>query len=286
MDIGSHVFPTTKYRLIKELLINNSFLEEEDFIEPEPASLLQVRQVHTNEYVNDIENGTLTYADEIRLELPYSKELAEASFLCCGGTIVACNSALQLGKSIHLGGGFHHAYPDHGEGFCVFNDVAIGAVEMMKKNGKVLVIDCDLHQGNGTAFCFKDNPDIFTFSMHQQNNYPLIKEKSDLDIPLKDGTRGAEYNKLLLDNIKTVKKKFMPGSIIYVAGADAYLDDQLGGLALTIEDFKNRDRIIKSETVDCGIPVAVLLAGGYAKKIEETVAIHSNMVITFLELDK
>lgn len=283
IDIGSHVFPTSKYRLIKEFLIKNFNLQENDFVSPEIAAPSMVMQVHTQKYVNDIKNGTLSYADEIRLELPYSEELARASLLCCAGTVMACEIALENGAGVHLGGGFHHAYPDHGEGFCVFNDVAIGAAQMLKKGKKVLVVDCDLHQGNGTAFIFKDNPDVFTFSMHQQNNYPLYKEKSDIDVPLEDGTNGSEYNRLLLNSLKNIEGRFQPDFIIYVAGSDTYKDDQLGGLALTIEDLRDRDCIVKSEC-GTGVPTAVVLAGGYAKRIEDTVSIHSNTVITFLEL--
>ncbi|MFC2061878.1 histone deacetylase [Elusimicrobiota bacterium] len=282
IDIGTHVFPTSKYRLIKEYLISNTILEEKDFIEPEPASVQSISKIHHRKYVNDIKKGTLSIADEIRLELPYSQELAHASFLCCGGTIKACEIAIDNGVGIHLGGGFHHAYPDHGEGFCVFNDVATGALAVAAKRKKVLIVDCDLHQGNGTAVCLKDNKDIFTFSMHQQNNYPLLKEISGMDIALNDGIGGDEYNKLLSDSLKKIKSEFSPDFVIYVAGSDTYVNDQLGGLALTIDDMKDRDRIIVAETVDCGISAAIVLAGGYAEQIEDTVAIHSDTVITFL----
>ncbi len=282
IDIGSHVFPTSKYRLIKEDLIKNHSFREENFIEPRFAAPSEILEVHTEKYVNDIKNGTLSYADEIKLELPYSEELSRASFLCCGGTIMACETALKDGVCVHLGGGFHHAYPDHGEGFCVFNDVAAGAAEMIKKGKKILVIDCDLHQGNGTAYIFKDNRDVFTFSMHQQNNYPFYKEKSDLDVPLDDGMSGKNYNKLLLNSLVNIKEKFLFDFVIYVAGSDTYIEDQLGGLALTKEDLKDRDNIIKSEICDNNIPVAIVLAGGYARAIEDTVYIHSNTAVTFL----
>jgi acetoin utilization deacetylase AcuC-like enzyme len=287
VDIGSHVFPTKKYRLIKDYLIKNySLIKEENFIHPEPATPEQVMRVHTEKYVADIKNGTLSFSDQLRLELPYSPELARAAFLCCGGTIKACDIALESGKGAHLGGGFHHAYPDHGEGFCVFNDVALGAVRLAKKGKKVLVVDCDLHQGNGTAFCFRDNPDVFTFSMHQENNYPLYKEKSDLDIPLDDGTGGEEYNSLLRDSLGKIKQRFPAEFIIYVAGSDTYSDDQLGGLCLGVEDLKDRDRIVKEESADCGIPVCITLAGGYAYDVRDTVKIHSNTASVFLGLDK
>jgi acetoin utilization deacetylase AcuC-like enzyme len=283
VDIGSHVFPTSKYRRIKEFLVNTYNLNEENFITPRPASPEEIMLVHTEKYVNDIKTGTLSYADEIQLELPYSKELAEAAFLCAGGTIMACENALAAGIGVHLGGGFHHAYPDHGEGFCVFNDIAIAAISTQKK---VIIIDCDLHQGNGTARALKDNADVFTFSIHQQNNYPIYKEKSDLDIPLEDGCPGEKYNKLLRKSLGDILKSFKPDLAIYVAGSDTFIDDQLGGLSLNIEDLENRDRIVKEYTLDKQLPTVVVLAGGYANNIEDTVLIHSNTIKEFLGLEK
>ncbi len=284
IDIGLHVFPTSKYRLIKEYLIKKYSFKENDFIEPEPADISSVMHVHTEKYVNDIYAGTLSYADEVRLELPYSRELAKASFMCCGGTELTCEQALESNLGIHLGGGFHHAYADHGEGFCVFNDIALGVVNMVKKGKRVLVVDCDLHQGNGTASILKNKPGIYTFSMHQKNNYPFHKEKSDYDIPLKDGISGKEYNALLDSSLKKIKSDFNPDYVIYVAGSDTYCNDQLGGLSLSIDDLINRDRIIKFKFHEMGIPVAIVLAGGYAKRIEDTVFIHANTVAVFLEL--
>lgn len=281
MDIGSHVFPTSKYRLIKESLIDKKNLKEDDFIDPGMPDLSFLKQVHTDKYVNDIKNGTLSIADEIRLELPYSKKLAEASFICSNGTMKAGYEALKTGVGIHLGGGFHHSYPDHGEGFCVFNDIAVCAVQMLKKIDKILIVDCDLHQGNGTAFIFKDNKNVFTFSIHQENNYPFHKEKSDLDVGVKDNINGREYNNLLSDGIRNMKKIFQPDLYIYVAGSDTYMDDQLGGLMLTKDDLRERDELVKDELND--IPAVVVLAGGYAKQLQDTVEIHSDTIIIFLK---
>ncbi len=279
IDIGSHIFPTSKYRLIKEYLIKKYKLCEENFIAPLPALPETVMKIHTSKYVSDIKNKTLSYADELRLELPYSSELAKVAFLCCGGTLLACKEAMNNGVGVHLGGGFHHAYPDHGEGFCVFNDVALGALEMAEKGRKVLVIDCDLHQGNGTAVCLKNNSEIFTFSIHQENNYPIYKEKSAMDIELEDEIGGDKYNDLLKSALKKIKENFNPDFIIYVAGADTYVDDQLGGISLTIEDLKKRDEIIKNEFNR--VPTVITLAGGYAVQIKDTVQIHSNTVEKF-----
>lgn len=281
MDIGSHVFPTSKYRLIKESLIDKKNLKEDDFIDPGMPDLSFLKQVHTDKYVNDIKNGTLSIADEIRLELPYSKKLAEASFICSNGTMKAGYEALKTGVGIHLGGGFHHSYPDHGEGFCVFNDIAVCTVQMLKKIDKILIVDCDLHQGNGTAFIFKDNKNVFTFSIHQENNYPFHKEKSDLDVGVKDNINGREYNNLLSDGIRNMKKIFQPDLYIYVAGSDTYMDDQLGGLMLTKDDLRERDELVKDELND--IPAVVVLAGGYAKQLQDTVEIHSDTIIIFLK---
>lgn len=286
VDLGLHIFPTSKYRRIKEFLINTYNLKEADFILPHSATVEELTLIHAEKYVNDIKKGTLSYSDEIRLELPYSKELGEAAFLCVGGTIMACENALEDGVSIHLGGGFHHAYPDHGEGFCVFNDIAVGAANVQKKGKKVLVVDCDLHQGNGTAYAFKDNPYVFTFSIHQQNSYPIYKEKSDFDISMEDGCPGEKYSNLLQKSLEDILKSFEPDLAIYVAGSDTFIDDQLGGFALTIEDLENRDKIVKSYTLGKGIPTVIVLAGGYASRIEDTVLIHSNTVKEFLGLEK
>ncbi|MFC2091829.1 histone deacetylase [Elusimicrobiota bacterium] len=284
VDIGMHVFPTSKYRHIRDKLLEIEQITDECFIDPRAATIEELLRVHTAKYVNDIINGTISKADEIRLELPYSKELARASVLCSGGTLMACEGALKNFVGVHLGGGFHHAYPDHGEGFCVFNDIAVAAKDLISKGKKVLVVDCDLHQGNGTAFIFKDEPDVFTFSMHQKNNYPLYKEKSDMDIDLEDLIRGNIYNELLLEKLNIIADNFNPDFIIYVAGADTYVDDQLGGLSLTINDLLERDRIVKSVSDAVSIPVAIVLAGGYAKQIQDTVAIHLNTIATFLKI--
>jgi len=284
VNIGNHVFPTSKYRLIKENLINKYNLPQKNFKEPSEASPGEVMKVHTEKYVMDIKNGSLSLSDELRLELPYSKELAEAAFLCCGGTVSSCNIAEDNGVGFHLGGGFHHAYPDHGEGFCVFNDVALGAKHINLKGKKVLVIDCDLHQGNGTAFIFKTNPDVFTFSIHQYNNYPVFKEKSDLDVELEDGATGRVYNELLEKSLKDIMAGFKPDFAVYVAGSDPYKNDKLGGLGLSISELAERDEIVKSATLNKNIPVAVTLAGGYAIDISDTVEIHSNTAAVFLEL--
>lgn len=281
VDIGQHVFPTKKYRLIYQKLIHDSGLKPSDFVAPSPASDNDLHLVHTKEYVEKLKNGTLSQMEAMTLELPYSEELVRASYLCVGGTILASEIALNEGLSIHIGGGFHHAFPDHGEGFCVFNDIAVGIRRMQqdKRIEKALIIDCDLHQGNGTANIFKDDDDIFTFSIHQENNYPFHKPKSSLDVGLRDMVRDAEYLDNLRSRIPTIISDFKPGLIIYVAGADPYKDDMIGNLSLSIEGLAKRDRFIFDSARNFDIPIACVFAGGYAKDYNDTVQIHYNTVL-------
>lgn len=285
VDIGLHVFPTEKYRLIRKKLIDENSLAPSDFISPEPARDEDILLVHTKEYLDKLKNAGLSPMEIMRMELPYSKKLVRSSILCVGGTILTCKIALEKGAGAHLGGGFHHAFPDHGEGFCVFNDVAIGARRLIKDGDikRALIIDCDLHQGNGTAAIFADDASVFTFSIHQENNYPFIKPPSKLDIGLKDRTKDREYLALLEEHIPKIISSFKPGLILYVAGADPYKNDQIGNLALTIEGLAKRDKFIRDTARNYHLPLAVVLAGGYAFKKEDTVQIHSNTILTCLK---
>lgn len=284
VDIGQHLFPTIKYRFIYERLINEGGFKPADFIEPSPASDEDILLVHTKEYIEKLKNGTLSPMEIFTLELPYSEDLVEASYLCAGGTILAARTALEGGIGIHIGGGFHHAFPDHGEGFCVFNDIAIGIRRMQKDKRikRALVIDCDLHQGNGTAYIFAKDEDVFTFSIHQENNYPFIKPKSNLDIGLHDRTRDDEYMNNLKRHIPNIISDFKPDLIIYVAGADPYREDMIGNLALSIEGLKKRDRFVFETAKNFGVPIASVLAGGYAQDYNDTVQIHYNTIMTGL----
>ena len=281
IDIGEHVFPTSKYHLVRDLLIEEFELKIKDFIEPEPARDEDILLVHTPEYVKKLTTGALSQREEMTLELPYSKELAAVSWLCAGGTILASHLALKEGRAFHIGGGFHHAFPDHGEGFCVLNDIAIGVMSLRKEKliNKAMVVDCDLHQGNGTAAIFKDNKDVFTFSIHQLNNYPFVKPPSDLDIELLDGTGDKEYLGRLEKGLKGIIPEFKPSLIVYLAGADPYVHDQLGGLALTMEGLRERDRLVFGICKRYSIPCASVLGGGYAVRLEDTVRIHYNMIV-------
>ncbi len=286
VDIGSHVFPTEKYRLIKQKLIKEAGLKESGFLTPKPAQDEDILLVHTKEYLNKLKKGKLSQMEVMRLELPYSKELVDASYICVGGTIEACKLALKNKVAIHIGGGFHHAFPDHGEGFCVLNDVAIGVRRLIKDKdiSKALVIDCDLHQGNGTAAIFGDDESVYTFSIHQENNYPFIKPRSNLDIALKDRTKDAEYLAHLEKHIPKIISSFKPEFILYVAGADPYKDDQIGNLGLTIDGLKKRDKYVFQIAKNYHIPIAVTLAGGYAFRKEDTVQIHYNTILSALNL--
>jgi acetoin utilization deacetylase AcuC-like enzyme len=285
VDIGSHVFPTIKYRLIREELIKEKLLSSADFEPPEPSSDEDILLVHSKEYLDKIKNGTLSGEEIFRLELPYSKELLRASYICVNGTIKSCIMALEKGVGIHLGGGFHHAFEDHGEGFCIFNDVAIAIQRMIKdsKITKAMTIDCDLHQGNGTADIFKNEKNVFTFSIHQQDNYPFFKPKSDLDIGLADHSSDKIYFNELKEHIPKIVSDFKPQLILYVAGADPYKNDQIGNLALTIDGLKRRDEFIFETAQNFDVPIAVVLAGGYAIDMEDTVTIHFNTVKAALE---
>lgn len=279
LDIGLHVFPTEKYHLTYEKLLKEGY-SPQDFVSPNVASDEDILLVHTKEYVNKLKTGTLSPLEILTMEVPYSKALVEASWICVGGTILSAQYALEDGVGLHIGGGFHHAFPDHGEGFCVLNDVAV-AIRRLKKDGmitKALVIDCDLHHGNGTASIFAGDKDVFTFSIHQEYNYPAVKPPSNLDIGLEDGTGDDEYLGHLKRNIPKIIDEFRPEFIVYVAGADPYEHDQLGGLALTIEGLKERDRLVFGLARENKIPIASVLAGGYAVDVKDTVEIHVNTI--------
>ena len=279
-DIGLHVFPMRKFELIRKEIVRRGLVKEEDVLEPVRATEEEVLRVHDRAYVEKLLHGRLSVLEEAVLELPYSKQLVEASFLCAGGSILAARESLRHGVGINLGGGFHHAFPDHGEGFCVFHDVAI-AIRALQHEGRIrraAVIDLDVHQGNGTAAIFRDDPSVFTFSMHDEENYPALKPPSDLDLGFDKGTQGAEYLAALERHLPLILDRHRPDLVAYVAGADPFEEDQLGGLKLTREDMRRRDRIVYDTAAARELPVACYLAGGYAARVEDTVGIHADMV--------
>ena len=280
VDIGSHVFPVEKYRLVKERLDAAGALSDADLRTPQPAKVEDVLRVHTESYWTKIAEGALTPNEESLLELPFSSELREASLLCAGGTTLAGHLAISQGRSVHLGGGFHHAFADHGEGFCLLNDVAIAAATLLEaqKVDRVLIVDLDVHHGNGTASIFTNEARVFTFSMHHQWNYPAIKPPGDLDVGLDDGVSDEEYMQLLREHLPRVLEEHEPQLILYLAGADPYEADQLGGLGLTLAGLRERDEFVLHLAAEAETPVAVTLAGGYAIRPSDTVAIHCGTV--------
>ncbi len=286
VNIGTHVFSMEKYRLVKERLVNTQFVKEQDFIYPQEAQTQDIALVHTKAYIDDMTHLRWTQRT-VRSELPLSSEIVSAYFIHAQGTILACNEAIKTGIGLHLGGGFHHAFADHGEGFCYVNDVAVGIKKMqaMKFIERAAVIDCDLHQGNGTAKIFQGDNSVFTFSIHQEHLYP-IKEESSLDIGLEDGTGDVEYLKKLQDAVETIFSSHKPQLIVYVAGADPFQMDQLGALRLTKEGLKKRDEIVIKRSREQKIPIAVTLAGGYAFDVNDTVDIHFNTSKVCLEMTK
>jgi acetoin utilization deacetylase AcuC-like enzyme len=280
VDIGPHVFPTAKYRLIRAQLLENGTIHESDFRTPSSVTDDDVSLVHTRTYVEKIRQGRLSMMEQLLLEVPFSPELRDAMWLCAGGTTLAGRLALERGVCVHLGGGFHHAFPDHGEGFCLINDVAI-AIRLLQHEGtieRVVVIDCDVHHGNGTAAIFADDSTVHTFSMHQEHNYPAWKPPSDLDLGLPDGTGDDEYLGLIEHHVPAMLEQHRPSLAYYLAGADPYEHDQLGGLALSVEGLRRRDARIMEMLSAAAVPVAVTLAGGYARRPDDTVAIHCNTV--------
>ncbi len=279
-DIGPHVFPTRKYRLIRERLLADRTIARDDIHTPKPVSHTDMALVHTSSWIEKITTNTMTPMDEMLLEVPFSPGLREAMWLCTGGTLLAGALAFEHAVAMHLGGGFHHAFADHGEGFCLVNDVAV-AIAMLRRDGLVsraMVIDLDVHHGNGTAAVFAAEPAVFTFSMHQERNYPTVKPPSDLDIGLDDGVGDREYLDLLGDHLPRILRAHAPEIAYYLAGADPYREDQLGGLGLTIGGLKERDTVVFECARAAGVPIAVCLAGGYAINTDDTVEIHCNTV--------
>jgi acetoin utilization deacetylase AcuC-like enzyme len=310
LPIGAHVFPAEKYKRIHDRLLASSIAADSDFVSPRPATDEDVLLVHTPQYVEKLKTGTLSAREELELEVPYSPELVRAFWLAAGGSILAADHALNDGVAINIGGGFHHAFADHGEGFCVIHDVAV-AIRRMQRDGKIrtaMTVDCDVHQGNGTAAIFAgahetsdplpsaptsaliaETPsvhtgDVFTISLHQENNYPASKPPSSIDVNLPDGTGDDDYLAWLDNALSSGLRRFSPELLCYIAGADPYRDDQLGGLSLTIDGLKKRDELVFNVARARSIPVMVTYAGGYARNVEDTVTIHCNTVIAAKEV--
>ncbi len=286
LNLGTHVFPSQKFRLIYEMLLREDIATPEDFLRPSPASDEDLLRVHTADWVHKLKTGTLTASEVMKLEVPYSKELAEAVWLAAGGTILAGHSALRDGFGSNLSGGFHHAYPGHGEGFCAIHDVAVG-IRKLQADGavkKAMVVDTDVHHGNGTAAIFRNDPTVFTLSIHQESNYPAHKPPSSIDLNMADRADDEEYLGVLIPAVKKALEEFRPDILFYVGGADPYCEDQLGGLSLTKDGLKRRDRGVFEEARRRKIPVATTLAGGYARRVEDTIRIHVNTILAAREM--
>jgi acetoin utilization deacetylase AcuC-like enzyme len=274
LNLGAHVFPSQKYRLIRDRLA----AEGHDFLAPEPATDDDLLLVHGRGWITRLTQGTLHEAELMRLEIPWSQKMADAFCLAAGGTTLAARCALRDGSAFNIGGGFHHAFPNHGEGFCAIHDVAVAIRKLQQEQliERALVVDVDVHQGNGTAAIFSNDDSVFTLSIHQFNNYPQFKPPSDIDVNLEDGVGDEEYLQRLDQAVEKALGRFDPQLLMYVAGADPYKEDQLGGLALTIDGLMERDRLVFGIARHRKIPVCVTLAGGYARRVEDTVAIHAN----------
>jgi acetoin utilization deacetylase AcuC-like enzyme len=322
LPIGEHVFPAEKYRRIHDRLISGGIAGAEDFLAPMPAIDQDILLVHRPEYVRKLTTGTLSAREEMEMEIPYSQELVEAFWLAAGGSILAARQSLADRVCINIGGGFHHAFPDHGEGFCMIHDVAV-AIRRLQRDDQIrtaMTVDCDVHHGNGTAAIFagtrtasallpSSSPstvrqaagasgakslqgnvrgnhagDVFTISLHQHNNYPHWKPPSSIDVDLPDGTGDDDYLAWLDNALSSGLRQFEPDLICYIAGADPYREDQLGGLNLTIEGLKKRDELVFRVARARGIPIMVTYAGGYARDVEDTVTIHSNTVLAAKEV--
>lgn len=286
LNLGPHVFPSQKFRLIQLMLLRDEIAGPEDFVLPEEATDADLLRVHTAEWVGKLRNGTLTPSEIMKLEVPYSPELAKAVWLAAGGSILAGQLALRDGFGCNLGGGFHHAFANHGEGFCAIHDVAVGIRRLQadKAIRKAMVVDTDVHHGNGTAHIFRDDVSVFTISIHQLNNYPAHKPASDVDLNLADRVEDDEYLETLMPVVSESLEKFAPDIVFYVGGADPYCEDQLGGLMLTKKGLKERDKRVFAEARKRGIPVATTLAGGYARQVEDTVRIHVNTIVAAREV--
>ncbi len=274
-DIGPHVFPTDKYRRVVEALARDGVLAQTPVLEPEPASRTMLQRAHEDAYLDDLESLRISERTASS-ELPLSRDIVRAYVLAAGGTTLAAREALGAGAAVHVGGGFHHASPGHAEGFCYVNDlaVAIRTLQAEGRIGRAAVVDLDVHQGNGTARIFADDDSVFTLSIHQENNYPVPKAVSDLDVGLEDGADDETYDIALSLALEKVWA-FAPELVLYVAGADPYVDDQIGGLALTFDGLERRDRRVIEGCATRGIPFAIALAGGYARRTEDTVRIHA-----------
>ncbi len=277
---AAHRFPMVKYALLRQRVEQADLSDGEPLYVPVAATDEELLRVHTREYLHWVVTGTLSEAEIRRIGFPWSPGMVERSRRSSGATLAACRAALADGVGVNLAGGTHHAFADAGEGYCVFNDSAVAA-RAMRAEGRVrnvLVLDTDVHQGNGTAAIVRDDPTIFTFSIHGARNFPLRKETSDLDVPLPDGTGDADYLEALERGVREALRRAAADLVIFVSGADPFAEDKLGRLKLTRAGLAARDRLVFGLCRAAGLPVAVTMAGGYARQVTDTVDIHFRTV--------
>ncbi|MGA2148027.1 MAG: histone deacetylase, partial [Bryobacteraceae bacterium] len=257
LNLGGHVFPSRKYRWLRDRMLQTGFAGEDDFVAPNPIPEADLMLAHDAAWVRKLRDGALSYSEILRLEIPYSRRMVDGFFLAAAGTTLAARLALDQSVCYHLGGGFHHAFAGRGEGFCAINDMAV-AIRVLERDAlirRAMVVDCDVHHGNGTASIFARDPSVFTLSIHQLDNYPAEKPPSDVDIDLDTGTGDWEYLERLRAGLTDALARFSPDLMIYVAGADPYRDDQLGGLDLTFQGLEARDRQVIGTALQRRIPV-------------------------------
>jgi acetoin utilization deacetylase AcuC-like enzyme len=275
-----HQFPIIKYAMIRQRLEAEKTLAPSQISEPGLAERDEILLVHTADYYDRLVAGQLTAREIRRLGLPWTEALVGRSRLSVAGTIAASRAALIDGVGANLGGGTHHAFRDHGEGFCVLNDIAVAICALRAKGliRRAAVVDCDVHQGDGTAAIFVNDPEVFTLSLHGKKNYPLLKQQSTVDVALEDETGDEEYLILLAHHLSTVLDRFRPDIVFYQSGVDPYVDDRLGRLALTLDGLKRRDLMVFHECRSRSLPCVITLGGGYARKVADTVEAHCNTV--------
>ena len=277
-----HRFPMAKYSLLRDRVVEAGLAHPDNLLVPPPVTDDELLLVHDPDYLERVRNGTLSSQEVRRIGFPWSPDLVERSRRSVGGTLAASRAALEEGVSMNLSGGTHHAFPGHGEGFCVFNDVAVGS-RVMQREGRarqIVILDLDVHQGNGTAFIFRHDPSVFTLSLHGADNYPFRKEASDLDLELRDGARDEEYLEAVKGGVGAALDQGAPDLVYFLAGADPFEGDRLGRLGVSKEGLQKRDAMVLAACRSLGIPVAVVMSGGYAPRIEDTVEIHLATVRT------
>ena len=275
-----HRFPMQKYALLRERVVDSGLFSPDHLHVPEPARDEEILRVHDADYLEKVRSGRLTESEVRRIGFPWSPQMVERSRRSSGATIAACRAALADGVAVNLAGGTHHAFADHGEGYCVFNDSAIAARAMQAQGlvRRVVILDCDVHQGNGTAAIFAGDHSVYTFSIHGAKNFPLRKEVSDLDMPLEDRTGDLGYLDALERSLRQAIENARADLAIYVSGADPYEEDRFGRLALSKQGLAERDRMVFDLCGNAGLPVAVTMAGGYARQIDDVVDIHFQTV--------